>query len=160
MERQRTTRLGSTMKLEFVRNSGGLPVVCGEDGYGLDAEGEAAHNVFLAQEPVEYRGYFVKPFSHAGSPHYNAERSVKKLLPYIYTGYLITLNGCNAAPGCAWFTTVGQAKTFIDVLIEMGGNPPCLPYGVSHEVRAEHERLYSGWGDRFWKAYRDRTGAP
>lgn len=129
----------------------GLPIVFGIDGRGLDEEGEASRRVFLAQEPVEYLGHSIVTLTHGSSPHYLADQSVKGLPSFAYTGYTF-----REAPGAVWFRTVGQAKTMIDVLHEVGPRPVAPPYSSSRIASAEYADAQAAWNSRFWEAYRTR----
>lgn len=132
----------------------GLFVVTAYDGRGLDAEGEGRLERFLAQAPVVYRDLSIVAVSFRTDPHYFADLKREGLPSYVYCGYTLSLGGTNVAPGATWTRTVGQAKTMIDVIHEVGGLPPLTPFGLA--AAAEHHRIYGRWADRFWEAYRSR----
>jgi hypothetical protein len=124
------------------------------------------HAMFMAQEPRPYRGYLVKPTSHGDRPHYvpNPGEGTRHLA---YTGYVIVhppgheYAGCNAAPGAVWFKTLGEVKTFIDVLYECGGEPAIEPLPGA-DRRTRDERIAAtesrvAWNSNFWEAYHSRV---
>jgi hypothetical protein len=132
-----------------------MKVVTASDGYGLDDEGKLALAAFMAQAPIEYRGYVIKPVSHQGTPYYVKRR-------YVYCGYNVcygqgaehSFPGALASPGAVWFLTLGGAKTCIDVLHEVGPKPPLAPLpGVEGPC---FETEHADWNDRYWDLMRER----
>jgi len=100
----------------------------------------------MAMAPIEYRGYLIKPISHAVQPHFIKGQ-------FVYWGYIpVYLTGpypgAHAGPGATWSPTIGGVKTMIDCLHEAGPEPSRLP-----SVEAE---VHRAWNTRFWALMNER----
>lgn len=116
---------------------------------------QAEYDRVMATPPIEYRGYLIKPVSHAFQPYYIDGKNV-------YCGYNVVyatgrFKGCNAAPGATWAQTIGGAKTIIDCMHEAG---PKEPYRDTLGMPREEGQAYlaerAAWSARFWAFMRER----
>lgn len=116
---------------------------------------QAEHDRVMETTPIEYRGYLIKPLSHAHQPFQVDGKAV-------YWGYNVIYasgryKGCNAAPGAAWSRTIGRAKTFIDVMHEAGEKPEYRDHvNMSREDDAAYCATLRAWNEKFWRLLRER----
>lgn len=108
----------------------------------LPEELREQHDRHMAQEPVRYRGFLIRPLSHRFAPYYTNR--------FHYWGYNVCLDtpvGGNITPGAVWFHSVGHAKTTIDVMHEVG---------FVTEIRYGHAWQNVADAERFWALMRER----
>ena len=99
----------------------------------LTREQQQLHDAHMAQAPVPYRGFEIRPLSHQGRPFLIRGESV-------FQGWNVIKDSTLWSPGSVWFRTVGEAKNAIDCIHEAGGadNPNC-----------------ASWATRFWELMKE-----
>lgn len=113
---------------------------------------QEALDAHLAQEPIPYRDYLIKPTSHRTQPFFlNGV--------YVYGGWIIVQNGCNVGPGGTWSRTIGGAKDIIDCMHEAGPRPALLWGNESYEEKKANGVAHGEWARRFWKLMDERQEA-
>ncbi len=121
----------------------------------LPHELRAQHDAVMNSEPVEYRGYLIKPVSHRVQPYYDRGR-------FTYWGWNVIYAsgpyaGCNAGPGATWGKSIGQAKSIIDCLHEAGPRPMYTDVRTTKEENARRLVAMGEWNDQFWKLLGERN---
>lgn len=126
--------------------------------YGrIPSDLQAEYDRVMATAPIAYRGFLIKPLSHAFQPFTVTGKA-------IYWGYNVIYaegryKGCNAAPGATWSESIGGAKTIIDCIHEAG---PEEPYRDTLGMSREDARVYlanrAAWSQRFWALMHERRG--
>lgn len=128
--------------------------------YGrVPPELHAEYDRVMASLPVEYRGYLIKPLSHAFQPFQTGGKPS-------YWGFNVIYadgphKGCNAAPAATWSKTIGGAKTIIDCIHEAGPEEPYQDtLGMSREKGQAYLARRDAWAQRFWALMRERQETP
>lgn len=127
-----------------------------EKDYGrLPPHLQDEHDRVMATAPVEYRGFLIKPLSHAHQPCSVTGEAIYWGFNVIYASG--PYKGCNAAPGATWARTIGGAKTIIDCMHEAGPEEPYRDtLGMSREKGQAHLARRAAWAQRFWTLMHER----